>query len=164
MLGHPGSQRLYGTICSRFHHPGLSVLCQQCRCPANFSMYKNQHGRPYGHLAPRQALLAPWTECAVDLIGPWKIKIRGIEVVFKALTAIHSVTNILLEIIQINDKSSAHVAQQFSNCWLSRYPWPTRVVHDNGGEFIGWEFQSLLRQLGIQGVPSTTVKNPQSME
>ena len=122
-------------------------------------MYKN-NGRPYGHLAPRQALLAPWTECAVDLIGPWKITVHGRPIVFKALTTIDPVTN-LLEIIRINDKSSAHVAQQFSNCWLSRYPWPTRVVHDNGGEFIGWEFQALLTQLGIRSVP-TTVKNPQS--
>ena len=81
---------------------------------------------------------------------------------FKALTAIDLVTN-LLKIIWINDKSSQHVLQQFSNCWLSttRYPWPTRVVHDNGGEFIGWEFQGLLRQPGIQSI-LTTVKNPQS--
>ena len=36
------------------------------------------------------------------------------------------------------------------------------MIHDNGGEFIGWKFQSLLRQLlGIQSIP-TTVKNPQS--
>ena len=78
-------------------------------------------------------------------------------------TAIHPVTN-LLEIIRINDKSSARAAQQLSNCWLvSRYPWPTRVeLHGNGGEFIGWNFQSLLRQLGIQSVPTSTAKNPQS--
>mmetsp|Transcript_17487 Transcript_17487/g.38256 ORF Transcript_17487/g.38256 Transcript_17487/m.38256 type:complete len:116 (-) Transcript_17487:44-391(-) len=34
-------------------------------------------------------------------------------------------------------------------------------MHDNDGEFIGWEFQGLLRQLGIQSV-LTTVRNPQS--
>ena len=99
--------------------------------------------------------------CAVDLIYPLKITTHGRKVVSKALTTIDLVTN-LLEIIQINDKSSAHVAQQFSNCWLSIYIWPTRVVHGNGGEFIGWEFQSLFRQLGIESVPTTTVKNPQS--
>ena len=47
------------------------------------------------------------------------------------------------------------------NCWLARYPWPFIVVHENGGEFIGWEFQDLLRRLGIIYVP-TIVKNPQS--
>ena len=157
VLGHPGSQRLYDTIHSRFYHPGLWVLCQQYQCPNNCIMYKN-NGRPYGHLVPKQALLALLTECAVDLIGPWKISIYGWSIVFKALTAINPVTN-LLEIIQINDKSSTHVAQHFSNCWLSRYPWRTRVVHDNEEEFIGWEFQGLLTQLGIRSVP-TIVKNP----
>ena len=82
------------------------------------------------------------------------------EITFQALTIIDTVTN-LLEIIWINNKTSENVAQQFSNCWLARYPWPFRVVHDNGGEFIGWEFQDLLRRLGIISV-LTTVKNPQS--
>ena len=123
-------------------------------------MYKN-NGRPYSHFAPRQALLAPWTECGADLIGPWKITVHGKPIVFKVLTTIDPVTN-LLEIIRIKYKSSAHIEQQFSNCWLSRYPWPTRIVHDNGGEFIGWEFQALLTKLGIRSVPTSTVKNPQS--
>jgi transposase InsO family protein len=34
-------------------------------------------------------------------------------------------------------------------------------VHDNGGEFLGHEFQQLLAQAGITSVP-TTVKNPQA--
>ena len=33
VLGHPGSQHLYDTICLRFYHPGLSILCQQYQPP-----------------------------------------------------------------------------------------------------------------------------------
>ena len=33
--------------------------------------------------------------------------------------------------------------------------------HDNGGEFNGWEFQSLLARMGIKDVP-TTSRNPAS--
>ena len=74
------------------------------------------------HLAPRQALLlAPWRECTVNLMDPWKIPIHGREKIFKALTAIDPVTN-LLEIIWITNNSSQHISQQFSNCWLYRYP------------------------------------------
>lgn len=159
LLGHPGQQRLYDTIRSRFHHPGLSTACQQYRCPDNCHMCKNQ-GRQHGHLAARQAPLLPRNECAVDLIGPWTIKMGNKDLIFKALTSIDPVTN-LMEIVRIDDKTSRHVAQKFSNSWSSRYPWPTRVIHDNGGEFIGMEFQQLLMQLGIKSVP-TTVKNPQS--
>ena len=53
------------------------------------------------------------------------------------------------------------MAQQFANCWLSRYPWPQKCVHDNGGEFTGWEFQQLLEQCRIQDAP-TTSRNPQA--
>ena len=67
----------------------------------------------------------------------------------------------LSEIIRIDNKTSANITQQFANTWLSRYPWPVQVIHDNGGKFIRHEFQDMLRQFGITAKP-TTVKNPQS--
>ena len=36
---------------------------------------------------------------------------------------------------------------------------PLRCIHDNGGEFTGWEFQELLQLLHIEDVP-TTSRNP----
>jgi len=71
-----------------------------------------------------------------------------------------TVTN-LLEIVRIDNKSSENITQLFANTWLSRYPWPAQVIHNNGGEFIGHEFQEQLRSLGITAKP-TTVKNPQA--
>jgi hypothetical protein len=50
---------------------------------------------------------------------------------------------------------------RFENEWLARYPKPARVIFDNGGEFIGGAFQSLLITNGIKPVP-TTSKNPQA--
>jgi hypothetical protein len=55
------------------------------------------------------------------LIGPWTIKVQNQEHVFKALTIIDTVTN-FPEIIRIDSKSSAYIAQQFENAWLSCYP------------------------------------------
>ena len=43
---------------------------------------------------------------------------------------------------------------------MDRYPWPKICIHDNGGEFTGWEFQNLLRATSIKDVP-TTSRNPQ---
>ena len=80
----------------------------------------------------------------MDLIGPWKVTVNEIELEFKALTCIDPVTN-LAEAIRINNKTSNHVADQFQNCWLSRYPKPNKCIHDNGGEFIGRAFLDLLR-------------------
>ena len=158
VLGHCGVSRLCDTIRVHCHHPMLKSLCEQYRCEV---CQKNKLlGAGYGELPQREAPLVPWSEVAVDLIGPWKIDINGQEVEFSALTSIDMVTN-LVELIRIENRTSNHVAQQFENSWLSRYPRPNRCVHDNGGEFIGWEFQQLLQQAGIADVP-TTSRNPQA--
>ena len=51
------------------------------------------------------------------------------------------------------------MAEQFYNCWLSRYPTPVNCIYDNGGKFIGAEFKDLLNRAGINKKP-TTIKNP----
>lgn len=61
----------------------------------------------------------------------------------------------------MDNKTSSHVAQQFQNVWLCRYPRPLRCVHDNGGKFVRIEFQALLARLGIENVP-TLPRNPQA--
>ncbi len=46
--------------------------------------------------------------------------------------------------------------------WFSRYPWPTQVTYDRGSEFIGQEFQKMIKDdYGIKGKP-ITVRNPQA--
>ena len=45
--------------------------------------------------------------------------------------------------------------------WFNRYPRPVYCIHDNGGEFIGSEFEDILKSYGVPPKP-TTVKNPQS--
>jgi transposase InsO family protein len=73
---------------------------------------------------------------------------------------IDMVTN-LVEVVRIANKTSAHVAMQFENTWLSRYPRPLSVIHDQGGEFMGHESQHRLRVHQITSRP-TTAKNPQA--
>ena len=117
-------------------------------------------GPGYGKLPPQQAPLLPWDKVHTNLIGPWKIKIQRVEYKFNALTCIDLVTN-LVEIIRLNNKTAEHVSQQFENLWLSRYPRPNKCVHNQGGEFMGFEFQRKLQQHGIQDT-ATTSCNPQA--
>ena len=63
--------------------------------------------------------------------------------------------------IRLENKTSNHVAQQFENFWLNRYPRPNKCIHDKGGEFIGPEFQSLIARADIIDSP-TTSRNPQA--
>ncbi len=100
----------------------------------------------------------PFKECTVNLIGPWIVQVHVKPLEFNVLTAIDTVTN-LVELVRIDNKTSAHVAWQFVQLWLARYPWPERCVHDNGGEFVGPEFQTLMQQCKIKDV-TTMAKNP----
>ena len=117
-------------------------------------------GKGYGLLPERELSIAPWEEVAIDLIGPWHLKVNGKEIEFRALTCIDTASN-LVELIRIDNKTSEHVRNKFSQCWLSRYPRPMRVIHDKGGEFIGSEFQWLLNMFSVKDISSTS-KNPQS--
>ena len=108
----------------------------------------------------RELRVAPWTEVAVDLIGPWKIQVHGKPVEFNALTCIDTALN-LVELIRIDNKSCPHVTEKFKQAWIARYPLMKRCVHDMGGEFTGGTFQRLLTQLNIKDAQSTS-KNPQS--
>ncbi len=67
----------------------------------------------------------------------------------------------LVEIVRIDCKNSDHIMRKFAQCWLTRYPWPQRCIHDPGGEFTGPKFQTLLQNCHIRDV-CTTAKNPQS--
>eukprot|EP00957_Ditylum_brightwellii_P108816 8300561-Ditylum_brightwellii.AAC.1 len=42
-------------------------------------------GAGFGELPARHAALMPWSENTIDLIGSWRIKIRGEEIEFNAL-------------------------------------------------------------------------------
>jgi len=156
ILGHRGKTSLYETIRRRFFFAGLKTRAEAYKC--GICQRNKALNRQYGHLPERQASLVPWEAVAIDLIGPWKLTVAGQEITFNALTCIDPVTN-LVELVRIEDKTASNIARQFENLWLSRYPKPVRCIHDNGGEFIGREFQLKLAQHGIHDAP-TTSRNP----
>ena len=157
-LGHAGQTRLRETLSLRYHHEYLRRTIDRFNCEA-CQLHKSRQ-RGYGHFAPREVDNTPWREVCVDLIGPWTVQVHGRPYEFNALTCIDPVTN-LTEIVQIQEKSSEHITSKFFTSWISRYPRPERCVHDNGGEFLGWQFQQLLDILAIRSVP-TTSRNPQA--
>ena len=101
----------------------------------------------------------PWETIAVDCIGLWVIELHGSkEIKLLAITSINISTK-LLDIDHLTMKTSAKCAHSFKNGWLSHYPRPLNVIHDNGLEFIGRPFQQLLCHAGITSKP-TTSHNP----
>jgi hypothetical protein len=49
-------------------------------------------------------------------------------------------------IVQSETKKADVVANKVEITWLSRYPWATKITYDHGSEFIGSEFQHLIKQ------------------
>ena len=161
LLNHPGLKALSQAL-SKFYHPQLSARISAFACDI---CQKTKIGdRGYGHLPPRSVRdLYPWKQCDVDLIGPWYVSTSGRSgksYEFYALTAIDRATGYPDAII-IKRKTSENVARKYNELWLSRYPRPEVCAHDQGGEFIGPEFQQLLYDAGIASAPSTA-RNPQS--
>ena len=141
-------------------HPKLLAEVRKQVSACDLCQRMKRGSRQYGFLASRDAQSSPWSEVATDCIGPWNIKLRGgRDYTIRALTTIDVTTN-LLEIEPISTQTSAECARAFENGWLSRYPRPIRVIHDQGSEFMGAPFQDLLRHAGIKSVP-TTAGNPQ---
>jgi hypothetical protein len=160
VLSHAGVQRLYKTIGTHFYAPNLRTRIEEILKTCDACQRFKLPGISCGELPEKNLTAQPWDEVSVDLIGPWTIKIHGIELQFLGLSAVDPVTTIA-EIIRIDNKTSEHVAMKFENEWLSRYPRPLRCIHDQGPEFISNPFQHVLAINGIQDVP-TTVANPQS--
>ena len=58
---------------SRYHIDKLK--CKDCQ-------KHKLAGRGYGLLPEQEVQIAPWEEVAINLIGPWKVKVNGQQVKF----------------------------------------------------------------------------------
>jgi hypothetical protein len=150
--------RLQDTLNQRYHHPRLHYHIEKLKCK-HCQEYKLA-GHGYGLLPKQELRIAPWEEVAINLIGPWKVKVNGRQVEFNALTCIDTALN-LSKLIRIDNKTAKHICDKFTQSWLCQYPCPVRCLHDKGGEFIGQNFQWLLEIFSIKDEYSTS-KNPQS--
>ena len=87
----------------RDHISNVVLTCATCQ------INKKRH-KKYGHLRPKEAEAFPWDKLCVDIMGPYKIKIKGPEpLICRCVTIIDPATG-WFEIHQYNDKSSITVA------------------------------------------------------
>ena len=62
---------------------------------------------------------------------------------------------------EIKTKSADSVANVLEQAWLTRYPWPTRMIFDRGSEFKAELCQMIKNDYGVKVKPITT-RNPQA--
>ncbi len=162
-LCHPGINRTEETIGQHFWWPKMrDQITRSVATCENCQRNKRRH-KKYGHLPPKEAEAEPWDKLCIDLIGPYKIRRKGKQkdLVCRCVTMIDPATG-WFEIKQYDDKRSITVANIAEQEWFTRYPWPTQITFDRGSEFIGHDFQDMIRDdYGIKGKP-ITVRNPQA--
>jgi hypothetical protein len=107
---------------------------------------EDKRSMDYSALPPKLAEATPWDKLCVDLIGPYKIRRKGNkDLICRCVTMIDPATG-WFEIQQYDDKQSITVANIIEQEWFSRYPWPTQVTFDRGSEFIGQDFQKMIKE------------------
>ena len=158
-----GMDRLESIIRTHFFHPALQKICRKVVSHCQICPQVRTGSHPTGALAPRTAPpVLPWFEVHIDFIGPWNIEVNKHKMRFDALTCIDPVTN-LIKIVRLQGpKIADNACRLFENHWLSRYPRPTKVIHDHGPEFEGHDFQFSLDYAGIKAVnisPNTPTAN-----
>ena len=91
----------------------------------------------------------PWKMVCVDCAGPYTVINKGITYTIAAMTMINPVSSwfkiALVPVYQYKDTKkkepemctnmiSAQISQLFNNNWLSHYPHPQFVIHNNGSK------------------------------
>ena len=162
-LSHPGINRTNETIGQHLWWPKMRMqITTSVRSCAICQRNKKQR-KKYGHLPKKTAETNPWDVLSVDIIGPYTLKRKGKpDLTCKCVAMIDPATG-WFEIKEFKEqKYMQNIANIVEQEWLTRYPWPTQVIHDRGSEFIGYFFREMLvNDYGITPKP-ITVRNPQA--
>lgn len=159
-LVHPGVHRLYNTL--RQHYtwpkmlPQIRAYLKHCRA----CQIGKRGVRGMGKIPIKDVETEPWKDVALDLSGPWKATVDNKIVIFHTFTIIDVFTG-WVEIIPITTKKSEVIRDLFVQEWLRRYPRPSRVIFDSGGEFDNDEFHATCTTWYVKPEP-ITVKNPRA--
>jgi hypothetical protein len=157
-MWHPREKRLRETPQQCYYHSKLWYTIDKFKC--EHCQWHKLPGKGYGLLPEREMWIAPWEEVAIDLFGPWTVKVNNLKIEFNTLTCIDTGSN-LVKLIRIDNMTSCHTRYKFVQSWFARYTRPIHCVHNKGGKFIGGTFQWLLHSFDIKDVQSTS-KNLQS--
>ena len=97
----------------------------------------------------------------MDLIGPYKFTQKNKKPIqLWAVTMIDPATG-WFEIREIKTKRADIIANEVELTWLTRYPWPEKVIMDRGKEFLA-EFADMIENdYGIK-LKRITARNPQA--
>ena len=154
-MGHAGRDRMIQGLSNHLWFPSMHRRVEEFIHACDICQRYKNTGVGYGHPPPREDTSQPFAEIAVDLIGPWQVRVPHYGTLSLLAATITDTATTLTEITRVDSKHADHVGMQVENAWIARYPLPQRCIYDNGGEFTGLAFQAMLQRNGIHGVPTT---------
>jgi transposase InsO family protein len=160
ILVHPGVDRLYNTLRQHYVWPNMLQHIQNYTKRCNACQRGKRGLRGMGKVPIKDTETSPWHDVAIDLAGPWAAMVNNTKHVFHTLTII-DVFSSWVEIIPIKTKQGHYICDLFVQEWLRRYPRPSRVIFDAGGEFDNQYFHEIFRQWFIKPEP-ITIRNPRA--
>ena len=168
-LRHPGVTRTINSIRQNFGWKGMrkqvEAHIKSCdECQRNKIVGKAAYAYEELPLVPTLRDIEPWEKVHVDCTGHWTVHVTTAASDEVVTYKIHILAMLDAcigwpELTLISTANSKSCSNNFDINWLYQYPRPAEVRHNNGNEFMGEEFQTLLASYDIKAKP-TTVKNP----
>ena len=148
---HSGRHRLMGAIQPHFWHPGLDKLCLEfCRSCAYCQLYKVRRiDKPPPILKVQSQY--PFNLVCIDTLSLPKTRRGNV-----ALVVCVDHFSKWLAAVPVKDKKASTIAFMFKSQMLPGMPKvPDRLISDNGPEYRGSEFESMLKDYSIEHCYST---------
>lgn len=154
--GHPGTQRMYATIKTKYYWPSLfkdlysyvstCVECQSRNLQRIKAPLKETNISPF-----------PWAIISVDYIGPLDKTLSNNRYILCFIDMYSGYP----EAFPTPDKSTDTAIDLLLNEIYPRYGCPLQIIHDQGSEFQSHAFKEVLKELNIDDV-SCTAYHPES--
>ena len=161
ILCHPGVTRTEMTINRHFTWTNLKKTVQSVCGNCETCKRTKRRTTKYGKIPAKEPEGIPWQTVCVDLIGQYTIPRKNKKnLTLWAMTMIDPATG-WFEIAEISTKTADNVANVLEQVWLTRYPWPDKIIYDRGTEFKA-EFAKMLQEDYLVIPRPISKRNPQA--
>ena len=156
-LAHIGRDKLFYLLRRRIYHPKLYMVVKDV-CSSCPECQLTKVSRQV-HYPPTLKII---TQCPFELVAADIVTFPTTSDGFVGCLMVVDHNSKWLSAVPIRNKTSKTVANAFHRQVLPFLPGiPSRILTDNGSEFVGAEFNTMLEKFGIQHVYSTPYR-PQS--
>lgn len=143
--GHLGIAKTIARIAARYYWPGMNQdIAKYVRACDNCQRFKPQQMKPPGQMNTTSAE-HPWEYVAIDLVGPLPRSNQG----YTYLCVIQDKFPKWVEIQPLRQPKATNIVKALKERVIYRFGCPRTVISDNGSQFVGKEFTTLLNDLGI---------------